>query len=61
MHVFLFILAFSISPLFAFAQLPSSDVWLFPYSYSSDGYRFGTGKNISNQKGYDNQPSFSFF
>lgn len=52
------LIAFLLS-LNAFAQLPSSEVWLFSYAHSEKGYNFLGGQNVSNQKGYDNQPSFS--
>lgn len=51
--------AFGLIPFLLPAQLPSTEVWLFSYTYSSHQYYFGAGKNISNQTGYDNQPSFS--
>lgn len=41
------------------AQLPDSEVWLFPYSTKSAKINFADGKNISNNSGYDNQPFFS--
>ncbi|CAN5912944.1 hypothetical protein BH11BAC7_BH11BAC7_29280 [soil metagenome] len=41
------------------AQLPNSEVWLFPYSGRSSTINFMDGKNISNNPGYDNQPFFS--
>jgi WD40-like Beta Propeller Repeat len=50
---------FSFFSLPLFAQLPESDVWIFTFDYFSGTYTFVAGKNISNQKGYDNQPAFS--
>lgn len=41
------------------AQLPSTDVWLFSYNMRMGTYNFTGGQNVSNQPGYDNQPSFS--
>ncbi|CAN5330448.1 hypothetical protein BH09BAC5_BH09BAC5_24170 [soil metagenome] len=41
------------------AQLPESEVWLFSFTEQSGNYTFTDGKNISNHKGYDNQPFFS--
>lgn len=59
MRIFIFIFVLIISPLILSAQIPSSEVWLFPYNHTQNGYYFGTGKNVSNSKGYDNQPAFS--
>ncbi len=41
------------------AQLPDSEVWIFPYASKSTKINFADGKNISNNPGYDNQPFFS--
>lgn len=44
----------------SFSGLPSgTDVWLFNYSFNNGAYNIVSGVNISNQKGYDSQPSFS--
>lgn len=54
------LLLFSISifiPLHA--QLPNSEIWLFPYSAKSAKVNLNDGKNITNNPGYDNQPFFS--
>jgi hypothetical protein len=50
----LFLLAFQLP-----AQLPDSEVWLFTYDFFSGKFTFTGGQNVSNQKGYDNQPAFS--
>lgn len=42
-----------------FAQAPDSEIYLFSIDKKDDTYSFTNGKNISNNKGYDNQPSFS--
>lgn len=44
------------------AQLPgNTDIWVFDMTYNSISktYTAGTGSNISNNPGYDNQPMFS--
>ena len=43
----------------AMAQnLPETEIYLFELVSSSDSLSFKNGKNISKNKGYDNQPSF---
>jgi hypothetical protein len=42
-----------------FAQLPDTDIWLFSIKSEKGKYRLEKGENITNRKGYDNQPSFS--
>lgn len=42
------------------SQLPQgTDIWLFDLSYKMNQPSITDGVNISNRKGYDNQPSFS--
>jgi hypothetical protein len=41
------------------AQLPETDLWLFKIKTEKDKLIPGEGKNITNRKGYDNQPSFT--
>jgi hypothetical protein len=41
------------------AQLPETDLWLFKIRNENDKPVLGEGKNITNRKGYDNQPSFT--
>ena len=41
------------------AQLPSTEVWLFSFTMSAGTYNISSGANVSNNPGYDNQPSFS--
>jgi len=42
------------------AQFPETDVWLFKLGTDKDkNLQFIEANNISNRKGYDNQPSFS--
>src|SRR3954462_13845875 len=44
----------------ASGQLPETDIWLFKIKYEkSKPPALGEGKNFTNRKGYDNQPSFS--
>lgn len=42
-----------------FAQAPDSETFLFSIDKKDGKYTFTNGKNITNNKGYDNQPSFS--
>jgi hypothetical protein len=54
------LLLFSLfAPFLAQAQLPDCDIWLFSYYMQDNNYFFTGGMNVSNHKGYDNQPSFS--
>ncbi|MDT0559134.1 nuclear transport factor 2 family protein [Ichthyenterobacterium sp. W332] len=53
---FLLLLLF-LSFSFAFAQ-PNTEVFLFDLEVKNGKYTFTKGKNISNNEGYDNQPSF---
>jgi hypothetical protein len=41
------------------AQLPETDLWLFKIKTEKEKLILGEGKNITNRKGYDNQPYFS--
>jgi hypothetical protein len=41
------------------AQLPETEVWLFSYSSRGTKIDANSGKNISNNPGYDNQPFFA--
>jgi Tol biopolymer transport system component len=40
------------------AQAPSTDVFLAPVVWANSSFTIGTPVNISNNPGYDNQPSF---
>jgi Tol biopolymer transport system component len=42
-----------------FAQAPDSEIYLFSIDQQDGKYTFTDGKNITSNKGYDNQPSFS--
>jgi WD40-like Beta Propeller Repeat len=44
---------------FLFAQAPDSEIFLFSIEKNADKFTFTNGKNITNNPGYDNQPSFS--
>lgn len=44
----------------SFSTLPQgTDVWLFNYTYDGGKHNIIAGRNISNNRGYDSQPSFS--
>ncbi len=53
------IITLFLSGITLFAQAPDSEVFLFSIDKKDGKYNFSNGKNISNNKGYDNQPSFS--
>lgn len=40
------------------AQLPETDIWLFQLSKKDSVWSYQKGLNITNRKGYDNQPCF---
>ncbi|MGQ0827374.1 MAG: TolB family protein [Bacteroidota bacterium] len=42
-----------------FAQLPDTDIWLLDIGTKNDSITLTNPVNITNLKGYDNQPSFS--
>jgi hypothetical protein len=47
-------------PLLAFSQMPDTEVWLFEIKKDKAGaYSVQKPLNVSQRKGYDNQPSFS--
>lgn len=43
----------------AFAQLPDTDIFLVGIKQEKGKLVFGSPENITNRKGYDNQPCFS--
>ncbi|MEL6134968.1 MAG: hypothetical protein AAFR59_16535, partial [Bacteroidota bacterium] len=49
---------FVLFPSFSLAQI-ETDIFLIPLSYEGEHMKLGEAKNITNRKGYDNQPSFS--
>jgi hypothetical protein len=52
--------AFLFISLQTFAQMPDTDIWLFKLERDKDHRPvLKEGRNITNRKGYDNQPSFS--
>jgi hypothetical protein len=51
-------LAFGLNS-FAFAQPPNPEIFLFSVEKKDSKFNFTNGKNITNNAGYDNQPSFS--
>lgn len=44
---------------FLFSQQPNPEIFLFSIEKTGDKFTFSGGKNITNNAGYDNQPSFS--
>jgi hypothetical protein len=57
MHKFLFVLLFLST--YCVAQFPETDLWLFTIKNEKGKLTIHKGENITNRKGYDNQPSFS--
>ena len=56
----LFTFAFCLLPfVFLLAQLPDCDIWLLDIKDSAGQVSFHNPVNITNRKGYDNQPVFS--
>ena len=56
MKAFLFSLFISI---YGFAQMPETDIWLVNIVKKEGKYNYEKPLNITNRKGYDNQPSFT--
>lgn len=54
--ILLFLLVLNAS---VFSQQPNSEIFLFSIEKNADKFTFSGGKNITNNAGYDNQPSFS--
>lgn len=52
------LIALLLFPLSIFAQ-PNTEIFLFDLSVNNGSYTISNGKNISNNEGYDNQPSFN--
>lgn len=48
-----------LSTVYCFSQLPDCDVWMLDIKDSSGQISFHNAVNITNRKGYDNQPVFS--
>lgn len=42
-----------------FSQQPNPEIFLFSMEKNADKFTFSNGKNITNNAGYDNQPSFT--
>jgi hypothetical protein len=57
-NYFLFIALFSLLTISVSAQ-PSTEVYLFDFEKTATGYELINSLNVSNNVGYDNQPSFS--
>jgi hypothetical protein len=53
-----FIVFISMTTYICQAQLPDTDIFLVDIVKAGDGYKFSDPKNITNRKGYDNQPCF---
>ena len=45
--------------LFAFGQMPETDIWLFKLEKKEGKYMYANPLNITHRAGYDNQPAFS--
>jgi Tol biopolymer transport system component len=59
-RIFLLMLLFVYAlPFTVFAQQPNPEIFLFSVERNADKFTFTGGKNITNNPGYDNQPSFS--
>ena len=54
----IFYVLFSFLGLIVTAQNTNTEIFLFDMAFENASYTFSNGKNISNNKGYDNQPSF---
>ncbi|MBX7172081.1 MAG: hypothetical protein K1X72_14045 [Pyrinomonadaceae bacterium] len=54
--LFLFVLWVNFS---VYSQQPNPEIFLFSVEKNADKFTFSAGKNITNNAGYDNQPSFS--
>ncbi|MBO3098837.1 DUF6265 family protein [Gelidibacter pelagius] len=52
-----FSILFALSTFLSFAQ-PNTDVFLLDLNTEKDGFKLSNFQNISNNEGYDNQPSF---
>ena len=50
---------FSLFSSISFSQLPDTDIWLLDISDSAGQIKLSNPQNITNRKGYDNQPAFS--
>lgn len=42
-----------------FSQLPTTDIWVFDLKNENGKISLSGGENVTDRKGYDNQPSFS--
>lgn len=51
--------AFCLLTPYLFCQLPDCDIWLLDIKDSAGQISFHNPKNITNRRGYDNQPAFS--
>ncbi len=52
-------LLFLLIPFFGFSQ-SNTEVFVFDYNFNPEGFEISNFTNISNNPGYDNQPSFDF-
>ena len=52
----LFVICLNLS---VYSQQPNPEIFLFSVEKNADKFTFSGGKNITNNAGYDNQPSFS--
>ena len=56
-HLTIFLFIFMLFVSFVYAQ-PNTDVFLFDLEAQNGNFKLSNQKNISNNEGYDNQPSF---
>ncbi len=59
MKFLLFIVSCLLPAACCFSQLPNSDIWILDIKDSAGQISFHNPVNITNRKGYDNQPAFS--
>ena len=57
-QIFILLLLIGLNSI-AFAQPPNPEIFLFSIEKKDGKFAFADGKNITNNVGYDNQPSFS--
>lgn len=55
----LLLLLVVVCPLAIYGQ-PNTEIYLFKLNIANDQFQLTEGKNISNNQGYDNQPSFQY-
>jgi hypothetical protein len=59
-YVLLAVIVITATAFTSFSTLPAgTDVWLFNYTFETGKHNIISGRNISNNQGYDSQPCFS--